>query len=241
MDLVEVHLNNSRKGLKGMAVSMEILNEYRDNDDATLPKETITDELETVRLKQGDRVFDQEKEISSFYVVRQGLLGVYRHVYPDKKVLVHKIGHGESAGLAQLMGDNPYPGELIPIKETVAYRGDKQCIDTICKNHAADVSRLLASESRIHDNVLGKIDEIIGQDLESRIAHELLDLAAHIGRKTSNGIRIIVKLTRKQISKMVGCTQESVIRVMSDWEKKDWIATEKKHVTIKNLYKLNQL
>jgi CRP-like cAMP-binding protein len=198
----------------------------------------ITADLETVRLERKHHVFDQDRSIENFYIVRQGLLGIYRHVYPDKKVLVHTVGPDESAGVAQLMNGNPYPGQLIPIKETVAYRGRSADMDTLCQTSPADVSRLLAKESRAHDDVLKTIDDIIGKDLESRIANQLLTLSKEIGKKTDEGLKIIVKLTRKQISEMIGCAQESVIRVMSDWEKKNWIRTDHKYITILKPYKL---
>lgn len=199
---------------------------------------SLADEFETVRLKEGDRIFDQGKNVNSFYIVRQGLLGVYRHVYPNKKVLVHKIGKCESAGLAQLMCESNYPGQLIPIKETVAFKGNQSDVDDLCECSPADVSRLLAQENELHDDMVEVIDQIIGKDLDSRIADQLLDLATRIGRKTDDGIKIIVKLTRKRISEMVGCAPESVIRVMSEWEKNNLIETDHKYITLKRPHNL---
>lgn len=207
----------------------------------TFQNDEITNQLKTVRLKKNERIFDQGKTIDRFYLVRQGLLGIYRHVYPDKKVLVHKIGHNETTGLAQSMSDRPFPGELMPIKETVAYRGNRTDIESLCKNCPADVSRLLADENQMHDDTLQKIDDIIGKDLESRIAAELLDLGSRIGQKTDDGLKIIVKLTRKEISDMLGCAQESVIRVMSTWEKNDWISTKNGYVTLHQVRKLKSI
>jgi CRP-like cAMP-binding protein len=206
-----------------------------------LNENEITDQLKTVRLERENQIFKQEKTVDNFYLVRQGLLGIYRHVYPDKKVLVHKIGPGESTGLAQAFSDHPFPGQLIPIKETVAYEGRSCDIDRLAANFPSEINRLLAEENTMHNQSLHKIDDIIGKDLEERIASELLDLASRIGRKTELGIRIIVKLTRKQISDMIGCTQESVIRIMSDWETKDWVTTNQKYVTIQRPHRLRAL
>lgn len=207
----------------------------------TIQNEEITDQLETVRLKKGKRIFEQGKTIKKFYIVRQGLLGIYRHVYPNKKILVHKIGKKESTGLAQAMSNQPFPGQLVPIKETVAYQGNGEDIDELRKNFSGDVNRLLADENQMHDATLHKIDDIIGKDLESRVAGELVDLASRIGQKTSDGIKIIVKLTRKEISEMLGCAQESVIRVMSEWGKKDWISTNNGYITIHRIHKLDSM
>ncbi len=213
---------------------------HSDPDSASfdMRNHAFTDELETVRLKVDNRIFDQGKNVDSFYIVRQGLLGVYRHVYPNKKILVHKIGKDESAGLAHLMNGSAYPALLVPIKESVAFKGDQSDVDAFCECCPADVSRLLASESKLHDDMVQVIDRIIGKDLDSRIATELLDLASRIGRETDNGIRIIVKLSRKKISEMVGCAPESVIRVMSEWEQKNLIETEHKYITLKRPYSL---
>lgn len=208
---------------------------------SAVENEAVIDQLETVRLKKGERIFDQEKTIARFFLVRQGLLGIFRHVYPNKKVLVHKIGPNESTGLAQAMSNRPFPGQLVPIKETVAFKGTQEDINVLCENYAADVSRLLADENKMLDDTVHKIDDIIGKDLETRIAEELIDLASRIGRETDDGIKIIVKLTRNKVSDMLGCAPESVIRVMSEWEKKGWISTNNGYITIHELYKLDSI
>lgn len=225
-----------------MAVTTDSSSRLRTN---SVPKSSNNDEmaaeLETVRLKQTNQIFDQDRSISNFFIVRQGLLGVYRHVYPNKKVLVHKVGPGESIGLAQTMSDRPFPGQLIPIKETVAFKGSSGKIEEFCQCCPADVSRLLADENKMFDSIVRKIDDIIGKDIPTRIAHELLDLASRIGRQEEDGIKIIVKLTRKEISEMIGCAPESVIRVMSKWEKKGWIKTNHKYVTLLRPHSLKNL
>ena len=207
----------------------------------TATSDEFTNNLDTVRLKREQRIFEQERTIEKFYIVRQGLLGIFRHVYPDKKILVHKIGPGSSTGLSQCMGETPYPGQLIPLKETVAYRGTKSDVDSLCECCPADVNQLLLQENEMNGDILHKIDDIIGKDLESRIAGEVLDLADRIGQKTKNGIRIVVKFSRKQISNMTGCAHESVIRIMSKWEKKNWIETEHKQITIHRPHRLESL
>lgn len=200
--------------------------------------EEFTEELETVRLKQGRRIFDQDRSNEQFYLVRQGLLGIFRHVYPDKRIVLYKIGAGTSIGLAQCLGDSAFPGQLIPLKDTVAYRGSRKQADPLCERCPSEVHQLLLQENEINQEVVRKVDDLIGKRLESRIAIEVLDLASRIGQSTEDGIRIIVKLSRKKISNMTGCAHESVIRIMSRWEERGWIKTDRKHITVLRPHKL---
>lgn len=206
-----------------------------------MKSDAFTSHLCTVRLKKGQCVYDQDRSINTFHLVRQGLLGIFRHVYPDKKILVQKIGSGSSTGLTHCLGDSPFPGQLIPIKETVAYRGTTEEAKHLSESCPADVNRLLVRENEKNGDIVRKIDDIIGKELETRIADELLALASRIGQSTDDGIRLVVKLSRKQISNMTGSAYEFVIRIISRWEKKDWIKTEHKHITILRPQRLETL
>lgn len=189
--------------------------------------------LETVRLRAKTPIYLQGDDVENFFLVRNGLLGIYRLIYPDKKVLVGKVADGDPVVISQLMLDEPFPAMLSPIKESIAYRGTKEDLHHFSQKKPEWLTNLLLHENHTQSNIYQKIEDVIGKELDQRIAQELLDLAGRIGRRTDSGIEIVIKLTRKHISEMIGCAQESVIRILSSWEKKGWIETDRKYITLR--------
>ncbi|MFB6345548.1 MAG: Crp/Fnr family transcriptional regulator [bacterium] len=198
-----------------------------------LDGEWITDHLESIRLEESQKISAQGQDMNQFYFVRRGLLGLFRDIYPNKSVLVEKIIEGEPVGLTQMLSGGTMPANVVAIKETIAYRGSRSDLEKLTKKHPEWLSNLLLHESQNQSSLFQQIDNLVSKELKQRIAGELVDLANKLGRETEDGIEIVVKLTRKQISEMVGSTQESVIRILSDWEQSGLISTVKKQITLK--------
>lgn len=199
----------------------------------SLPK-PITRQLQTVRLPANRTVLEGHEPPSFFYIVRRGLLGNFRPVYPNKRILAGKLARGEPAGVTQLMMKTPYPAQLIPFKETLAYRGSRKNLENIGDKHPEFLTRLLLHENSKQNELFKKIEDFVGKELEQRIAEELLDLGRHLGRRVNGGdaMEIIIDLPRSRMARMVGAATESVIRIMSQWEKKGWIQTRDKRITL---------
>lgn len=204
-------------------------------------EKSVLEGLETVRLRAREPVYHQGESVRYFYLVRAGLLGMYRLVYPDKQILGGKIGQGEPAGLTHLHLETPYPAMLIPLKETVAYQGDRRDLERLSRRHPDWINDLLMHENETQSHLFEKLEDVIAKELDQRIAEELLDLANRVGRQTTDGIKIVVKLSRKEISRMIGCAQESVSRILSKWEKNGWIDTHHKLITLKRPEALQSL
>lgn len=190
------------------------------------------------RLEKGVPVFSERDKIEHFYVLKNGLLGLYRFVQPSKRILLQKITPGSTTGATQLLMGRPYPAHLVPIKESIAYRGTKEQLKSFKDRDPEALTQLLLEESEVHCEIYEKIENVLSGNVDERIARELLDLAGEIGRTTDDGDEIVVKLSRKDISQMVGCSHETASRVMSKWEKDGTIKTDHKKITIRSPHRL---
>lgn len=198
-----------------------------------VPTEWLDEHLESVRLPCWERLFWEGDSPKNFFLVRNGLLGVFRTISASKKILVQLLGRGDSAGVYELLSNHDYRTHVIPIKETVAYRGTRLELEKVESNHPGRCTKLLLKENEIQEELYEKIDEVISCELDTRLARLLVRLANYAGRpRESGGIEISLKLTRKQIGQMMGCATESVIRILSKWEKSGWVSTENRQILI---------
>ncbi|MCA0360119.1 MAG: Crp/Fnr family transcriptional regulator [Armatimonadetes bacterium] len=76
--------------------------------------------------------------------------------------------------------------------------------------------------------------------VEQRVAAVLLVLTRSFGRELPEGLLLDVPLTRQEIAELAGTTVESTIRIMSRWQKQEWIETQARHILVKDLEKLLQ-
>lgn len=219
--------------------SIAVSNARREESD--LLADPLLDMLESIRLPADKPVYHENECSHYFFIVQRGLLGHYRYVKSDKRLLVSKMSRGDPVGLSPCLLNEPYKAELIPFKESLVYRGSQQTLSRLMSDQPGFVNQLLLRENRRYQKTSERLKQQFSNPLEERIAYELLDLSAHLGRRTERGLSIIIPLTRRTISRMMGCATESVIRAMSPWEKKGWIRTENGRITIVKPAKLVRL
>jgi CRP-like cAMP-binding protein len=79
-----------------------------------------------------------------------------------------------------------------------------------------------------------RIRELATEAVERRVAHALLRLVRQAGRKTEDGVVIDFPLTRQDIAEMTGTTLHTVSRLLSAWETKGLVASQRRQVTVRD-------
>ena len=84
-------------------------------------------------------------------------------------------------------------------------------------------------------------EDAMFKQLPERLAKKILTLADSFGQKTSEGVRISVKLSQNDIGKMSGASRESVNKQMKIWEHEGLIHFDKGYITIDKKAELESL
>lgn len=79
---------------------------------------------------------------------------------------------------------------------------------------------------------------ITHKNVRERLAELLLIFKSRYGQKVNEGILLGIDLTRGEFSELIGATQESVIRAMSDFRQEGLISVNGRSITIKDPQKL---
>ncbi|MFB6344546.1 MAG: Crp/Fnr family transcriptional regulator [bacterium] len=195
-------------------------------------REKLSNRCETRTLRKNETILSQSECPEKFHLLQNGLLGMFRNLPSGKSVLIGKVRPGECIGLTQLLSQNPFNAELRPIKNSTALEGTREDFEAINLKDSDALDRALLKESYLLEKIYRRVQWVLSQEIQNRIARELIEFAHDAGRKQGQAIEILIKLCRKDISQMVACTPESVSRVMCEMERKGTIATQSKMITI---------
>ncbi len=84
---------------------------------------------------------------------------------------------------------------------------------------------LLQTSCERADLLVQRHDELTRGNVESRVARVFLRLTAKLGLPDARGFFLPLKLNRAELASMVGCREETVIRVMTRWQRAGWLQT----------------
>jgi CRP-like cAMP-binding protein len=83
-----------------------------------------------------------------------------------------------------------------------------------------------------------RLREMATERVERRIAHTLLRLIRHAGRKVDEGILLDLPLTRLDLAELSGTTLYTVSRILSRWEADGIVNSKRQQVVIRVPHRL---
>jgi CRP-like cAMP-binding protein len=145
-------------------------------------------------------------------------------------VLIDKHQNGFLLGVDELQYNRPSPTCFILLTDAVVLKGDQSDLDHFQKNHDKPFRDWSRSRPINKSSVYERLNRLLSIQLEEQLAIQLVDLVVCLGRQVADGIEIGASISRKNLSDILGGTQESVIRVISQWSKNGMIGTEKRRL-----------
>ncbi len=195
-------------------------------------REILRQNFSPVKLGKGEYLFFEGDKTNHFFVVESGVLEVNAIQSDGKVYLFHFLFPGDVTGEGCLYDQERYPFSVTARRESQVWRIKKNHLIENLKDNPPLQQHLLTLIGCKLENAYAKAKCIVGERVEKRIACILLSLTESARINPTCGERFDTTLTNRDISGLIGSTEETVSRVMSNLKKEGIIATKEKHLVI---------
>jgi CRP/FNR family transcriptional regulator, polysaccharide utilization system transcription regulator len=188
----------------------------------------------TNTYKKGQIVFYEGNQPFGLYCVFEGRIKLYKSGIDGRQQIVRIAGPGDIMGYRSLFAEEPYQATAETIEEATICCIDKNAFFPVLKKNpmlAMEIIKKLSVELRSAENLATSIAQ---KSVRERMAELLLILKQTYGKKTKKGYLIDLQLSREEMAEMVGITQETAIRLLSEFKKDGMIAVQERNITILN-------
>ena len=186
----------------------------------------------TNQYKKGQVVFYEGNQAYGLYCVFSGRVKLFKSGIDGKQQIVRIAGPGDLLGYRSLFADEPYAATAEAIEDA-----------TICCVDKNAFFPLLSKDQKLALNIIKKLSQELrtAEDLATSIAHRsvrermaelLLMLKETYGKPGKKGVVIDIQLSREEMSEMIGITQETAIRLLSEFKKDGMIDVKERQITI---------
>ncbi len=190
------------------------------------------------RVAQGDTVFHQGDEATSFFVLIDGRLKVTQTTPEGLQVIIRYIGPREMFGCVAVCGGLTYPGTATAVEGTTIVGWGKATTQDMMERFPRLAMNALGTlGSRIQESH-ARLRELSTERVERRIAHALVRLVTQAGRKVPEGVEIDFPMTRQDLAEMTGTTLHTVSRTLSTWEANGIVENRRQKVIIRDPHAL---
>ena len=195
----------------------------------------LRDKFTSQRLDRGQFVFFEGDEAAFLYLIESGVIEA-NVVHGDGKVYIfHFIFPGEIFGEGVIYGQEFYPFSTVARKEAVVWKVPKEDLLSAAGTDPEFKMHLLELVGRKLDMSYVKARCIAGERVEKRVACILLKtLDQQQGIYRDCVEKLDTPLTNRDISGLIGSTEETVSRVMSRLKKEGIIGMEDKQLVVRD-------
>ncbi len=201
----------------------------------------ISGQLRPVEVKRGNILYFQGDPPKHVYLIRSGFVKSSR-ITPEGRELTFCIfKENDILGETAVLNNSSCDTTTEAFTDCHLYQITVNHFLQILRNHPLVAARI----SSILSNRLVKLEEkfqiAVSNDISSRIACTLLDLAEAFGTNSKDGVTITLPLTHLEIASLIGSTRETTCVTLNKFRRNGWIRSERRNMTILNLKALRSL
>jgi len=179
-------------------------------------------------------LFNQGDEANICYVLLSGEIRLLMLTPDGKRVIIDIIGPGVHLGFFVALAGKQYPLSAEIIEDCQLYAWDAARMREFVLETPHLTMNIISALTERVTCLQTKIQQLATENVEHRIAHSLLMLSRHLGKKEEDGILIDMPLTHRDLAEMSGTNIYSVSRVLHQWEIEGIITTGRKRVLLRS-------
>ncbi|MBI4212501.1 MAG: Crp/Fnr family transcriptional regulator [Deltaproteobacteria bacterium] len=192
----------------------------------------------TNQYKMRQVIFYEGNNPTGLYCIATGKVKIYKSDANGHQQIVRLAGSGDILGYRCLLGNEPYSATAETIEDSQICFVDKKTFFHLLETHPATAFNVMRTLSRD----LGRAEELetnlVHKNVRERLAELLLVFKERFGKKDSKGVKLDISLTREELAQLVGTTQESVIRLITEFKNDGLIEVNGREVTLLNINRL---
>lgn len=184
--------------------------------------------------KKGQTIFYQGNPPFGLYCINQGKIKVSRLGNDGKETIVRIAGAGDVLGHRSLFSNENYEATATALDDVAICFLDKKFIHEAIKEEPSVALNLIQKLSKEMGAAEARNASMFQKSVRERLAELLLSLKTTFGIKEGAAYRLDIKLTREEMASMIGTTNETVIRIFSDFKEEGLIRQEGKIIFIED-------
>ncbi|MDO8526587.1 MAG: Crp/Fnr family transcriptional regulator [Deltaproteobacteria bacterium] len=195
----------------------------------------------TNHYKPHQVIFHEGNQPQGLHCVSSGKIKIYKMDAQGHQQIVRLAGPGDVMGYRCLLTNEGYSATAETLEEATICFINKETFLHIIETHPVTAFHILSSLAKDLGRAENQTMNMVHKNIRERLAELFLVFHKKYGKKTSQGIELDILLSREEMAELIGTTQESVIRLISEFKQDGLIAVDGRHITLLNIKKIMDL
>lgn len=198
--------------------------------------QSLCTHAQTNHLLPGEVLFHEGDPAWHWYIVHTGQIELIRFCCEGNERVFHRFGAGQCiAEVAMFMAHRRYPMQAQASEPTTVWRLERQALQKACAEHPPLALRLLENFSHRLYHYINEVEWMTVSSAPQRLAAYLLRLSER------QGTQLELPSSQRQLAATLGIRPETLSRLLTQWQHRQWLQGERRHWTLLNQAPLHQL
>lgn len=200
--------------------------------------ESIDRAKTTNRYQPRQVIFYEGNKPFGLYCISSGKVKIYK-IDPDgHQQIVRLAGPGDVIGYRCLLSDQAYSATAETLEDAEVCFVDKNTFLHVLETHPSTAFHVMSALATDLGRAEQQIVNLTHKNIRERLAELFLVFEKKYGEKVGKNVRLNILLTREELAELIGTTQESLIRLISEFKQDGLIAVDGRAITLLNIPKL---
>jgi len=191
--------------------------------------------------QKGTVLFHQGDAPCQLLQVASGLVRMTQINVEGAQTTLRLMRSGEVLGCVAVIQQFPYPATATAVEDSVVLSWRSTQFLGLLKQHQEIMDNMLSIVGARTRDLVQRLGDMSGKNVERRIAAALLRLADQAGTRTENGIQIRFPVTRDDLAEMAGLTYFTISRTLSFWQKQGLVSSGRQRMTVIDSRRLTEI
>ncbi len=191
-------------------------------------------------VERGKSVYRAGEASSRVFVLETGSVKLSRIAPDGKEVNLAVLGPSEIFGELAITGETIRRDTAQVLEDAVVCAFELRGFCDFLRRHpdmALRVAKLIGRRLRRAE---AKIQDILFNDVRTRLAHTMARLAREFGKKGPNGTRIAIRLTQTDLAQLIGSTRETTSTIFNEFRREGMVANDGPFILVPDVERLAQ-
>lgn len=180
-------------------------------------------------------IFYQGNRPFGLYCISAGKVKIFKTDAEGNQQIIRLAGPGDVIGYRALLAGEVYGSSAQTLEEADICFVDKNTFFHLLETHPATARHVLGALAKDLGETEEQILNLTHKNIRERLAELFLIFQKKYGGKTPKGIKLNISLTREELAEMIGTSQESLIRLISEFKQDGLILADGRNITLLDL------
>ena len=199
----------------------------------------LDEELELVeritkikKYQKNTIIFFEGEHGDELYFVKKGKVKIYKLAEDGNEKILHFLKEGDIFAEILLFGGGEYPATAQVIEDSEVGIIENKSLEELLKENGEITLKLLKIMAQRLRDAQYHIRDLALRDAYGRLASTLIDLSRDHGEKEKDGTSIVLNLSQQQLANMIGCSRETVARILGTWKNEQILEMDRQIIRI---------